>query len=92
MLECLVDGILHGQAVLFSENVDAPVFDELIGPTDTFHRRFQPGIIQVLDNRASESILDRMIFESHHERALGGKFFEAGLVERFDPARVDQGH
>lgn len=83
--------ILHGESVLFPEDVGASVLDELIGPADAFDLGFETRIIEMLDHRAAEAVADGVVLEGHHERTLCRVFLEAGGIERLDPARIDEG-
>jgi hypothetical protein len=76
--------------VFLSQDWDGAVFDELIGPTDPYHRRIDHLRVQVFHHRAAETVVQNVIFDrADHVHASREKFACAG-VHGLDPARIDE--
>ena len=73
-----------------SQDVNAAMFHELIGPADPFNRRFDAGIIEMIDDRGTESMLDGVVLKGKHYRTGFCQSVDAGQVEWLDPAWINQ--
>src|SRR5262249_43363516 len=77
-------------AVLFAEDWDGAVFNELIGPTDSHHRCIDHLRVQMFHYRAAETVVQNVVFyRADHVHASGEKF-ECASIHGLDPARIDQ--
>ena len=68
------------------------MLNELIRPTDAHHRCVDHLRVEMFHDGATEAVMQDVIFQSANHFHAAGKEFEGARVDRFDPARVDQGH
>src|SRR5688572_27218538 len=83
------DRCFRSEAVFLPENVDRAVFHELIGPADTDDGSFDPHIIEMLDNRASKTVVEHVIFDRADDFHATCEELNRACIERLDPTRID---
>ena len=89
--ENFLDGCLGRETVLFPQNVHGAVFDKLVGPPDANDLSFDAGIIEMLNDAATESIVKDMILHRADDIGGSGEEFDGARIERLDPAGIDYG-
>ena len=67
------------------------VLDKLVGPADADDGCVNTGVAELLDDACTEAVAEYVVFEGADDFHFFGEVFEAGHVERFDPAWIDEG-
>src|SRR3712207_1208411 len=84
----LLDERVSSKPVLFAQDRNGAVLDELVGPTDADDGRVDHLRVQVLDHSGAETVVQDVVLErAQHLRAAREELERAG-VERLDPAGV----
>ena len=78
-----------GEAVFLPEDLGASVFDEFIGPADTFDRSADDIVVEKFDDGKSEAVVEDVIFESANDFGILGVLRNGAGVEGLDPTRID---
>ena len=91
MFEDQSDAMFGGEPVFFAEDIGFAVLDESVWPADAFDWSVDAGGVEVFDDAAAEAVVEDVVFEGADDAGAAGEAFEGGGVERFDPARVDEG-
>src|SRR5205814_359366 len=77
-------------AVFIAPDRDRSVFDALIGPADADAGRVDHLAVEMLHDRASETVVQHVVFDGADNLHAAREEFERAGVERLDPARIDE--
>ena len=91
MFEDQSNAMFGGEPVFFAEDIGFAVLDESVWPADAFDGSVDAGGVEVFDDAAAEAVVEDVVFERADDAGAAGEAFDGGGVERFDPARVDEG-
>ena len=92
MAEDLLHARVGGDAMLFAKDIDLPVLDKLVGPTDAFDCGVDAVVVEEFDDGSSEAVLENVVLEGADYLAAPGDIKNEFFVEGFDEARIDEGN
>ena len=84
-----MDSGFHREAVLFTEDGDGAMLDELVRPANANNRGLDALVGKVVDDGAAEAIVQDMVLHSAEDIASRREKLDGRVIEGFDPSSID---
>src|SRR5947199_5379467 len=77
-------------AMLFAQDWNSAVLDELVRPSEAHHRRVDHLRVQMLHHCTTKAVMQNVIFNRAHDLYAAREKFQRARVHGLDPARIDE--